>query len=188
MAHHVVWRRLRWPIDERFDHTLNIVLLVVRQRVLLSVLLQFHLLLLVHYELGDGIASCTWLRRAQWRRRIHDELALQDLAADDGRERLAKVLADFHELLDLNLQIIINIDLLRSSHPRIVVRVECALQRVAVQNAELLEHDKAACRLFLLFICELAVREREQLVLLVQQIRHDADEIVVLVLVDLRLW
>ena len=170
MAHHVVRWRLRWPIDERLDYTLNIVLLVVRQRVLLCVLLQFHLLLLVHYELGDRIASSTWLRRAQRRRRIHDELALQDLAADDGRERLAKVLADFHELFDLNLQIIIDIDLLRSSHPRIVVRVERALQRVTVQNAELLEHYKAARRLFLLFICELAVREREQLVLLIHSV------------------
>ena len=51
----------------------------------------------------------------------------------------------------------------------------------------MLEHDETCSCLLILFIRELAVIEREKLILLGEKVWHDLDQVVVLVLVDFRL-
>lgn len=65
--------------------------------------------------------------------------------------------------------------------------VESRLKSVAVDDAEVLEHHQTSCCFFVLFVCKLAVAEREETVFLREEVWQDLDEVVVFVLVNLAL-
>lgn len=155
-----VWRGAR-PVYKGFDDTLDIILLIILIRILLVQFLLFLLILLVQQVLREWIAAHARLQLPQRRRRVYYELSFQDFAIDDSRECLAKVPADLDQLLDLDLQLVLDVDFLALAHAWIVAGVEGGLNGVAVEDAELFEHDQAARALLLLFVGELAVREGE---------------------------
>ena len=80
------------------------------------------LILLVDQELGQGIAAlASYDAAAQWRGCINYELALEDLAVNNGCQRLAEVIADFEELLSFDLKLVFHVDFLSLAHAGIIV-------------------------------------------------------------------
>ena len=107
------------------------------------------------------------------------ELAFQYLALQDLEYRQAKIGADLHQFIGLDMILDIHIFLLLIS--TIVRSIECGLEGVAVNYGEFAEHHKSRGRLLLLLVGELAIVELEKLVSLPKHVRDHSDQIVVLV-------
>ena len=123
LLQHVVRRSTNCRgVDEGFYHALNIVLLIVLVRIILMCPQLILLILLVEQELSQRVATlASYDGAAQWRGCINYELALEDLAVNNGCQRLAEVIADFEELLSFDLKLVFHVDFLSLAQAGIIV-------------------------------------------------------------------
>jgi len=122
---------------------------------------------LIYEKIRNWVATLSWAEVTKWRSCIGDEFPLQYLAVYDRHQSFAKVISNLIQLLDLDLGIIVNIDFLLLAHSWVIARVKGGLNGITIEYSKLFEHDEPTCAVLFLFVCKLAISEREALILLV---------------------
>ena len=121
---------------------------------------------------------------------VHGELAFQNLAIDHGDQCGAKVITHLDKLATLQLLVILNrLSLLALQVLVLGVEscVKSGLEGVRIYYSKLLEHHESRRGFFVPFVCEFAVIEREEAILLRQKIWQHFDQVVIFVLINLTL-